>query len=320
MTKKLIITGSAGFVGINFLEHLLERPDILCDYKMVYFLDKINRSSRFNFNFHNDLINSFIKNYSNKSFVFLRKDINNTIDIQYGIKWSTETDIINFASDINAATDFDLFNNNSNIACNLCKLIGYKNIKNFIQISTGKVYGEALYSEEGNFRFGKNSPFNPTNSFSASKACQDMFLSSVKDNINVKIIRIADQFGPRQQLDKTLPDFIFKSINNQTIKIDKSIYQWTPVVDTVKIIADILCFPKKYECVIHIGCKKINSNYHWSSCWKSILKEKGFDCNIEQVEGYNKTSVLDETEEMECSNLEQRFTETIDWYLKNIVT
>jgi dTDP-glucose 4,6-dehydratase/UDP-glucose 4,6-dehydratase len=76
----------------------------------------------------------------------------------------------------------------------------------FIHFSTDEVYGENKTSTG----FNEETILNPTNPYAASKAAAEMIVQSyVKSfNMNIKIIRCNNVYGPNQYPEKLIPKFI----------------------------------------------------------------------------------------------------------------
>jgi dTDP-glucose 4,6-dehydratase len=77
----------------------------------------------------------------------------------------------------------------------------------FVQVSTDEVYGSIL---EGSW--DENEPLLPNSPYSASKAAADLLARSyfVTHGLNVSITRCSNNFGPKQDLEKLIPNFINK--------------------------------------------------------------------------------------------------------------
>ena len=77
----------------------------------------------------------------------------------------------------------------------------------FIHFSTDEVYGECLDSEPFTESGGV---LKPTNPYSASKAAAEMIVRSYIEsfNMNIKIIRCNNVYGPNQYPEKLIPKFI----------------------------------------------------------------------------------------------------------------
>lgn len=325
--RNLLVTGTAGFIGINFAKYLVKDPKgILNIYDKVYFIDKMGYATKYN-------VEEYNKIKQNERISFIDKNINEITDSWFNIP--TSWDILNFASeshvDNSLTKPFDIFEENSKIPVSICKLIGIENINHFYHASTDEVYGELPLTnkfEDFNW-FSKNSNMKPNNPYSASKAAQDCFLMSIQHTygMGLTLFRMANQFGGFQHPEKMLPASILRAIKGETIKIygeGKNIRQWTPVVDTVEYIYDMLCNERKDK-IIHFAhrCKILLDNNQVVKLWTKILKEDhNIDAEIEYIDdrlGHDTMYALKDGAEgnQYLEPIESRFRDTIRFYIEN---
>uniref|UniRef100_A0A1I7VPH7 dTDP-D-glucose 4,6-dehydratase n=1 Tax=Loa loa TaxID=7209 RepID=A0A1I7VPH7_LOALO len=90
----------------------------------------------------------------------------------------------------------------------------YNGIKRLLHISTDEVYGE---SEEGSTPKVEYSLLNPTNPYSASKACCEMILKAYWHSYKIPfvMVRINNIYGPKQTLSKLIPKFISLAVEGK---------------------------------------------------------------------------------------------------------
>jgi len=81
--------------------------------------------------------------------------------------------------------------------------------------SSCEIYGDSKVPIREDF------PFNPTNPYAASKAAIDRFCYTYYKcyGLNVKIVRLFNPYGPRQQLNKIMPTFYFKAVKGEPILV-----------------------------------------------------------------------------------------------------
>jgi len=81
--------------------------------------------------------------------------------------------------------------------------------------SSCEIYGDSKVPITEDF------PFNPTNPYAASKAAIDRFCYMYYKcyNLDVKIVRLFNPYGPRQQLNKIMPTFYFQAVKNKPITV-----------------------------------------------------------------------------------------------------
>lgn len=206
---RLLITGGAGFIGSNFIEYYFskyEKDEIVCLDALTYAgniqnLNKVFRHPSFTF----VQGNICDKNLVNQLFNKYKFDI--------VINFAAETHVDNSIED---ATNFL----NTNILGVHVLLDACKNFNvYFHQISTDEVYGDKEYDDDT--LFDVNSPLNPSNPYSASKAAADMLIQSYIRTFQIKatISRSSNNYGPHQHKEKFIPKCIDALKNNQKITI-----------------------------------------------------------------------------------------------------
>lgn len=332
--RGFILTGCAGFIGLNFLEKFVKDSD--ADY--VISIDKMGYATTFNSKRYYELCSISKNNISP-----ITCDINDVDKLKSlcDVGPANEITIVNFASEShvdNSIKDpFLVYTQNASIPANLLKWIGKDNwhkIKKFNQISTDEIYGEIplhdVKKEENWFK--SDGIFKPSNPYSASKAAQDCFLMSMNRtfNIPVRFIRMANQFGKWQHPEKMLPASIMRIIRGETIKIygnGKNIRQWTDVEVTAKIINDLVNSgtAEPEQKVFHIANRfGINNNNTIVNYLQTIMTELGYKSEKEYIEdrkGHDSAYALSTTPDIDdyfkTNSLGQKIKETAEFYIKN---
>lgn len=339
MNKVLILTGCAGFIGLNFLEQLHGQHGF--DY--IISIDKMGYATEYNKKKYYELCDSVRSVYN------IDCDINDVVKMKDTLnldKWAfiddwktTELYILDFASeshvDNSIADPFSIYTQNASIPANLLAWIGKENwcrIKAYYHISTDEIYSELTLDEVQDEKtwFKTTNRIIPNNPYSASKAAQDCFLMSLRHTFNlpVKFIRMANQFGNNQHPEKMLPASILRVLNGDTIKVygsGKNVRQWTPVEITAKIIVDILDEKIKFTDVIHIANRKgiYNNNVIVDKLCK-ILDKKGITAKSEYIQdrkghdlcyALHTESVIDEY--FKDCNFDKEIEKVVDFYIKH---
>jgi len=226
--NRVLITGCAGFIGSHYLDLLLEKDCV------VFGVDKMTyAANEENIERHSD----------NKNFHFYKADICNAeymdkllaiADIDYVINFAAETHVDN------SILGQDCFIN-SNIAGVKSLMEACKNNKFPIcQISTDEVYGPIA---EGSFVESDN--LAPKNYYAATKAAAEHIVCAYSNTFDIPytIIRMSNNYGPRQNSEKFLPTIIKSIKDGKKIPLygdGKNVRDWIYVKDSVKIINEIL--------------------------------------------------------------------------------
>ena len=195
---RVLVTGGAGFIGSNFVEMAL--TDQFPEISSVLVLDKLTYAGK--------LSNlSQVTNHPN--FEFVRGDI---CDVGLVDVLGPKVDaIINFAAE--SHVDRSIENSSEFIRTNvlgtqvLLDAAKKHKVTKFVQVSTDEVYGSIL---EGSW--DEDEPLLPNSPYSASKASADLLVRAyfVTHGLNVNITRCSNNFGPRQDPEKLIPNFILK--------------------------------------------------------------------------------------------------------------
>lgn len=223
----IIVTGGAGFIGSNFVHHLLENTD-----QQVTTLDALTYAGD----------RSNLKGtLSNERHKFVKGDIRDR-DLVRDLAENADA-IVNFAAE--SHVDRSIHDTEPFVSTNvqgtqvLLDVSLRADIDRFIQISTDEVYGEI---EEG--RFGEDDKLNPRNPYAATKAGADLLAMSyhITHGLPVLITRSSNNYGPRQHPEKIIPKFIKFAINKRPLPVygdGRNVREWTYVKDNCRAI-DIL--------------------------------------------------------------------------------
>ena len=195
---RVLVTGGAGFIGSNFVE--LALTDQFPEISSVVVLDKLTYAGK---------LSNLSSVESNPNFEFIKGDICD-VNLVNAVAGRVDA-VINFAAE--SHVDRSIENSTAFVTTNvlgtqvLLDAAKNHNIKKFVQVSTDEVYGSIL---EGSW--DENEPLQPNSPYSASKAAADLLVRAyfVTHGLNVNITRCSNNFGPRQDPEKLIPNFILK--------------------------------------------------------------------------------------------------------------
>ncbi len=305
---KILVTGGAGFIGSNFIRHILNRYP---DYKITN-LDKLTYAG--NLDNLKDIEN-------NENYKFIKGDIcdkelvNELMpNIDIVVHFAAETHVDRSIKDPTAFIETDV--KGTFLLLDAAKK---NNIKKFIHISTDEVYGQVL---KGSFK--ETDMLNPRNPYSASKAGADRLAYSFFCTYNLPVIitRSSNNYGPYQYPEKVMPLFITNLIENKKVPLygdGLNVRDWIYVLDNVEAI-DFIMHNGKIGEVYNIGGGNELTNIEMT---KIILKEMEKDeSNIEYVKdrpGHDRRYSID-CKKINSLGWKPRFDfneamkETIKWY------
>jgi dTDP-glucose 4,6-dehydratase len=109
-----------------------------------------------------------------------------------------------------------------------------------VQISTDEVYGstsEGMFTEE--------SPLRPNNPYSATKAAADLLCRAYHRTfrLDVRVLRGANAFGPRQNPEKAIPTFIIAALRGDPIPVygdGSNRREWLSVQDFARAVMTVI--------------------------------------------------------------------------------
>ena len=224
---KLLVTGGLGFIGSNFILHVLKNYNHL----VVNIDDELTGSNHKNLK---EIQNS--KNYE-----FVKGNITDS-KLMYNLIKDCDA-VINFAAESHVDRSIDNAKPfvDSNIYGVFTILENIKlNKKRLVHISTDEVFG-SLETGSANEMFR----FNPSSPYSASKASAELLVNSyvVTYGIDAVITRCTNNYGPRQFFEKLIPKTIMLADHNKKIPIQnrgKGIRDWIFIDDHCKAIMRVL--------------------------------------------------------------------------------
>lgn len=314
--KKILITGGAGFIGGNFVHHMVTKYP---GYK-VYNLDLLTYAG--------ELAKHKVLN-ENPNYEFIQADIADYELIMSIFKKEKFDFVVHFAAESHvdrSITDPSIFVK-TNVMGTQALLDAAKEIgvKKFVHVSTDEVYGE-LDFDPTTF-FTEDTPLQPNSPYSASKAASDFLVRSYHETFGlpVNITRCSNNYGPYHFPEKLIPLTISRVYNNQNVPVygnGQNIRDWLHVEDHCKAI-DLVLHEGLIGEVYNVGGHNEKTNLE---VVKTIIKHLGKSEElIEFVEdrlGHDKRYAIDPSK-LEAlgwkpeHNFDSGIKHTIEWYLEN---
>jgi dTDP-glucose 4,6-dehydratase len=227
---KLFVTGGAGFIGSNFIRHVLGLGKA---YSVVNY-DKLTYAG----NLGN--LESVAKD---SHYRFVRGDICDPAAAESAMR-DCDT-VIHFAAE--SHVDRSIYDPSPAIETNvkgtfvLLQVAKKLGIHRFVHISTDEVYGDIAAEVFSN----ESATLNPSSPYSASKAASDfLVLSYVRTyGFPALITRSSNNYGPFQFPEKFLPLMITNALDNKPLPIygdGKQQRDWLHVEDNCRGILAVL--------------------------------------------------------------------------------
>ena len=224
----LLITGAAGFIGLNFLNRMLSQK------RDVVIFDKFTYAAN-------------IQEFLNCRVPYVQVDIANREELQTAFSKYRITEIVHFAAESHVDNSIKncmpFVQSNVLGTVNMLDMALKYEVKRFIHISTDEVFG-SLYGGP-NTKFDESSASNPSNPYSASKAAAEQFVRVYGNTYGLPycIINMSNNYGPYQHKEKFIPLVINNILNNKKIPVYGHGYQirdWLFVEDACEAIDLIL--------------------------------------------------------------------------------
>jgi len=354
MIKNILLTGTAGFIGSNFVPYFLEKyPEYnLINLDLLTYAGNLENLKECESNPRYKFIKGDICNRELVEFIFTEYDINGVIHFaaESHVDNSIKNPGVFIKTNVNGTfTLLDIAYKHwmeapfryrsrylNGIVNNECLMLNGKennsklNFPRFHHISTDEVYGTLNETD----LFTEETPYAPNSPYSASKASSDMIARSYQETygLNIVITNCSNNYGPKQHDEKLIPTIIRKALNRESIPIygdGKNIRDWLYILDHCKGI-DLVYHTGKEANVYNIGGRNERTNLQIVDAICSILdekvpKEKSYTELITFVEdraGHDRRYAIDATKlETQLGwkadeDFNSGILKTIEWYLK----
>jgi dTDP-glucose 4,6-dehydratase len=317
---KLLVTGGAGFIGSNFIRHMLKTYP---DYRIVN-LDALTYAG--NLENLQDIAETE-GNGPQARYQFVKGDIGDTALVNR-IAASGIDAIVNFAAESHVDRSIDsadvfVRTNVLGTQVLLDAALRHK-VGRYIQISTDEVYG----SLGPGGKFVETTPLAPNSPYSASKAGADLLVRSYYETFKLPalITRCSNNYGPYQFPEKLIPLFITNALADQQLPLygdGLNVRDWIHVADHCAAIDRVLHKGEPGE-IYNIGgnCEKTNREIT-HTILKELGKPEALIKHVKDRPGHDRRYAIDCTklcQEMGWSqqyDFQSGMKETIRWYLDN---
>ena len=307
---KLFITGAAGFIGSNYVRHVLDTTD---DEVTVF--DALTYAGN---------LSSLADVAGNPRYRFVQGDICDRAGVTAAMDGHDA--VVHFAAESHvdrSIVDPDTFVRTNclgtNVMCDVARTVG---VDRFLHISTDEVYGSI---EEGSFvetdRLGPRSPY------SSSKAGSDLIALSYEETYGLPVIvtRSSNNFGPYQFPEKVIPLFVTNLLDGRKVPLygdGLNIRDWIYVLDNCAGVDLVLRRGAVGE-IYNIGGGNETTNRDLTDRVLALL-----GCGEEMIEYVEDRLGHDRRYSIDCSkaaalgwtpqrSLDEALAETVEWYRAN---
>ncbi|MDQ1255098.1 MAG: dTDP-glucose 4,6-dehydratase [Euryarchaeota archaeon] len=308
---KLLVTGGCGFIGSNFIHHMVKKYP---DYKIIN-LDKLTYAGN---------LDNLKEVENNPNYSFIRGDICDPHLVHEVMK--NVDHVVHFAAESHvdrSIEDGSVFVKTNVLGTHtLLQSALESKIERFIHVSTDEVYGSI---KSGSFK--ETDILTPSSPYSSSKAGSDLLAQSyyITYDFPVIITRCTNNYGPYQYPEKLIPLFATNILENKKVPVygtGTNVRDWIYVLDHCKAIDFILHQGTAGE-IYNVGGGNEKTNIEITS---KILELLGKDESM--IEYVKDRPGHDFRYSLDCSKLmalgwrpEYSFEEalelTVKWYMQN---
>jgi dTDP-glucose 4,6-dehydratase len=201
---RIVVTGSAGFIGSHLCETLLARGD------SVVGIDNLVTG---------DLHN--IAHLRALDFQFIRHDVTQYIDVDGAVDY-----VLHFASPASPIDYLELPIQTLKVgALGTHNALGLAKKKGatFVLASTSEIYGDPLEHPQKETYWGHVNPIGPRGVYDEAKRFAEAITLAYHrtHSVNTKIVRIFNTYGPRMRLrdGRAVPAFISQALANEDVTV-----------------------------------------------------------------------------------------------------
>jgi dTDP-glucose 4,6-dehydratase len=310
---KIFVTGGAGFIGSNFIRHVL---GLDAGYSVINF-DKLTYAGN---------LANLDPVADNPNYSFVKGDICDPIAVEAAMA-GCQT-VVHFAAE--SHVDRSIYEPAPVIETNvmgtfvLVQVARKLDIQRFVHVSTDEVYGDI---QAGAFA-DETSPLQPSSPYSASKASSDLIVKSYVRTFNFPavITRASNNYGPFQFPEKFLPLMITNALDDQPLPIygdGKQQRDWLHVEDHCSGILAVLERGRIGE-VYNIGGLDVIDNLAMARrLLRAVDKPETLLSYVKDRPGHDRRYALScdkigrELGWKPAISLEEGLRQTIDWYRTN---
>ena len=314
----IIVTGGAGFIGSNFVFHMLKKYP---DYRIVC-LDKLTYAGN---------LSTLAPVMDNPNFRFVKMDICDREGV-YGLFEEEKPDIIvNFAAESHVDRSIEdpgifLQTNimGTAVLMDACRKYG---ITRYHQVSTDEVYGD-LPLDRPDLFFTEETPIHTSSPYSSSKAGADLLVLAYHRTFGlpVTISRCSNNYGPYHFPEKLIPLIISRALADEKLPVygkGENVRDWLYVEDHCSAI-DLVIRKGRVGEVYNIGGHNERTNLQVvktilneldkpESLITYVLDRPGHDMRY----AIDPTKIHNELGWLPATKFDDGIKMTVQWYLDN---
>jgi dTDP-glucose 4,6-dehydratase len=309
-----MVTGGCGFIGSNFIRHLLETDPAIS----VVNFDALTYAGN---------LANLSDVAGNPRYRFVKGDVADRDAVRSLVR-SGVSGIIHFAAE--SHVDRSIQDSGPFIRTNvlgtqvLLDAAKEFQVERFVQVSTDEVYG----SLGATGYFTEETPLAPNSPYAASKTAADLLVRAYIHTfgLNAVITRCSNNYGPYQFPEKLIPLFVSNLLADKQVPVygdGQQVRDWIHVRDHNRAVEMVWRRGRSGE-VYNIGGRCEKTNLELTHTLLDLLeKPKSLIRYVEDRPGHDRRYAID------CSKIERELAwrpeiefahglgETIRWYLDN---
>ena len=238
----IIVTGGAGFIGSNFVFHMLNKYP---DYRIVC-LDCLTYAGN---------LSTLEPVMDNPNFRFVKESITDREAVYKLFEEEKPDMVVNFAAEShvdrsieNPEVFLDTNIKGTAVLMDACRKYG---IKRYHQVSTDEVYGD-LPLDRPDLFFTEETPIHTSSPYSSSKAAADLLVLAYHRTygLPVSISRCSNNYGPYHFPEKLIPLTILNALAGKPLPVygnGEQIRDWLYVEDHARALYKVATEGKSGE-------------------------------------------------------------------------
>lgn len=314
----IIVTGGAGFIGSNFVFHMLQAHP---DYRIVC-LDKLTYAGN---------LSTLEPVLQQDNFRFVKADICDRQAVDKLFQEEKPDIVVNFAAE--SHVDRSIENPGIFLETNImgtavlmdaCRKYG---IQRYHQVSTDEVYGD-LPLDRPDLFFTEETPLHTSSPYSSSKASADLLVMAYYRTygLPVTISRCSNNYGSYHFPEKLIPLMIANAMADKPLPVygnGENVRDWLYVEDHCRAI-DLIIHAGKVGEVYNVGGhnEKRNIDIVRIIC-QELDKPESLIVHVEDRKGHDRRYAIDpakihrELGWLPETKFEDGIKKTIKWYLEH---
>jgi len=315
---KVLVTGGAGFIGGNFVHHMVNKYP---DYQIVN-LDLLTYAGNL----------ETLKPVEDKpNYKFVKGDIADEAFIMDLFEKEKFDVVVNFAAESHvdrSIEDPGIFVQTNVMGTRVLLDASRKfGVKRYHQVSTDEVYGD-LPLDRPDLFFTENTPIHTSSPYSASKASADLFVLAYHRTFGtpVTVSRCSNNYGPYHFPEKLIPLMISRALADEELPVygnGENVRDWLHVSDHCEAI-DLIIHKGKVGEVYNIGGHNERTNLQVvQTILKALDKPESLIKYVKDRPGHDRRYAIDpskihrELGWLPETSFAEGIKKTINWYLNH---